>query len=163
RLKQAGAIILGKTNTPEFASGPNTLNVVFGATRNPWSLERSAGGSSGGSAVALACGLTPLASGGGLGGSLRGPASLWGGGGVPMYRAGWTSESFLVSGPMARTVADTALMLAATAGPDDRVPISLDAPGSDFETIEMGNLAGLRVAWSADLGVARVDPEVARL
>src|SRR5262245_23131923 len=76
RLKQAGAIVIGKTNTPEFAAGPNTLNVLFGGTRNPWNLEHSAGGSSGGSAVALACGLAPLASGGDLGGSLRIPASL---------------------------------------------------------------------------------------
>jgi amidase len=170
RMKQAGAIVLGKTNTPEFAAGPNTLNVLFGGTRNPWSLERSAGGSSGGSAVALACGMVPLASGGDLGGSLRIPASLCGvvgyrtsPGRVPMYPYGWTSNPFLVTGPMARTVADTALMLAATAGPDDRVPISLDEPGATFEHAAEGDVRGLKVAWSADLGVSRVDPEVARI
>ena len=170
RLKQAGAIVLGKTNTPEFAAGPNTLNVLFGATRNPWSLERSAGGSSGGSAVALACGMVPLASGGDLGGSLRIPASVCGvvgfrtsPGRVPMHPYGWTSNPFLVTGPMARTVADTALMLAATAGPDDRVPISLDEPGAVFEHAAEGDVHGLRVAWSPDLGVSRVDPEVARI
>jgi amidase len=170
RLKQAGAIVLGKTNTPEFAAGPNTLNVLFGGTRNPWKLEHSAGGSSGGSAVALACGLVPLASGGDLGGSLRIPASLCGvvgyrtsPGRIPMYPYGWTSDPFLVSGPMARTVADTALMLAAMAGPDDRVPISLDEPGSAFEHAAEGDVRGLRIAWSSDLGVSRVDPEVARI
>ena len=83
RLKQAGAIVIGKTNTPEFAAGPNTVNVLFGATRNPWNLERSAGGSSGGSAVALACGLMPLATGGDLGGSLRIPAERLRGGRLP--------------------------------------------------------------------------------
>jgi amidase len=170
RLKQAGAIVIGKTNTPEFAAGPNTLNVLFGATHNPWNLARSAGGSSGGSAVALACGLTPLASGGDLGGSLRIPASLCGvvgfrtsPGRVPMYPTAWTSEPFLVSGPMARTVADTALMLAATAGPDDRVPISLDDPGAFFEYAAEGEIRGLRIAWSPDLGISRVDPEVAQI
>src|SRR6202008_1821354 len=78
RLRQAGAIIIGKTNTPEFAAGPNTVNTLFGATRNPWSLERSAGGSSGGSEVALVCGMAPLAQGSDLGGSLRIPGSLCG-------------------------------------------------------------------------------------
>jgi amidase len=170
RLKQAGAVVVGKTNTPEFAAGPNTLNALFGATRNPWSLERSAGGSSGGSAVALACGLAPLANGGDLGGSLRIPASVCGvvgfrtsPGRVPMYPSAWTSESFLVVGPMARTVRDVALMLSVTAGPDDRVPISLDEPGAVFEHAAEGSVRGLRVAWSPDLGVGRVDPEVARI
>lgn len=167
RLKQAGAIVVGKTNTPEFAAGPNTLNALFGATRNPWDLERSAGGSSGGSAVALACGMAPLANGGDLGGSLRIPASVCGvvgfrpsPGRVPMYPSAWTSESFLVVGPMARTVRDVGLMLAATAGPDDRVPISLDEPGTVFEAAAEGGVRGLRLAWSADLGISRVDPEV---
>lgn len=170
RLKRAGAILIGKTNTPEFAAGPNTLNALFGATRNPWNLERSAGGSSGGSAVALACGMTPLATGGDLGGSLRIPASVCGvvgfrtsPGRVPMYPSSWTSESFLVVGPMARTVRDVGLMLSATAGPDDRVPISLDESGAVFETAAEGGVKGLRVAWSPDLGVSRVDPEVARI
>lgn len=170
RLKRAGAIVLGKTNTPEFAAGPNTLNSLFGATRNPWDLERSAGGSSGGSAVALACGLAPLAQGGDLGGSLRIPASLCGvigfrtsPGRIPMYPSGWTSDPFLVTGPMARTVADTALMLSVMAGPDDRVPISLDEPGAAFETAAEGGVRGLRVAWSPDLRIGRVDPEVAQI
>jgi amidase len=170
RLKRAGAIVIGKTNTPEFAAGPNTLNALFGATRNPWSLERSAGGSSGGSAVALACGMTTLANGGDLGGSLRIPASVCGvvgfrpsPGRVPMYPSAWTSETFLVVGPMARTVRDIGLMLAATAGPDERVPISLDEPGEVFERAAEGGVRGLRIAWSPDLGMARVDPDVARV
>lgn len=168
RLRQAGAIVVGKTNTPEFGAGPNTLNKLFGATRNPWNLERSAGGSSGGSAVALACGLAPLAQGSDLGGSLRIPASLCGvvgfrtsPGRVPMYPVGWTSDSFQVAGPMARTVRDVALMLSIMAGPDPRVPISLDEPGAVFADAAQGGVKGLRIAWSADLGVGNVDPEVA--
>jgi amidase len=167
RLKQAGAIIFGKTNTPEFGSGPNTLNVLFGGTRNPWDLERSAGGSSGGAAVALACGLGPLAQGSDLGGSLRIPASLCGvigfrtsPGRIPIYPKGWTSDPFSVTGPMARTVRDTALMLSVMAGPDDRVPTSLDEPGVVFADAAEGGVSGLRIGWSPDLGIGRVDPEV---
>jgi amidase len=170
RLRQAGAIIVGKTNTPEFGAGPNTLNKLFGATRNPWNLERSAGGSSGGSAVALACGMAPLAQGSDLGGSLRIPASVCGvvgfrtaPGRIPRHAAGWTGDPFSVVGPMARTVRDTALMLSVMAGPDARVPISLDEPGAVFEGAAEGGVRGLRVAWSPDLGVGRVDSEVASL
>ena len=178
RLKQAGAIILGKTNTPEFGAGPNTLNALFGATRNPWDLERSAGGSSGGAAVALACGLGPLAQGSDLGGSLRIPASVCGvigfrtsPGRIPVWPGGWTSNPFSVTGPMARSVRDVALMLSVMAGPDDRVSISLDEPGDVFERAADGELASIarvagrppRVAWSHDLGIGVVDPEVSRL
>ncbi|MCC6177052.1 MAG: amidase [Chloroflexi bacterium] len=170
RLKAAGAIVVGKTNTPEFGAGPNTVNVLFGATRNPWNLERSAGGSSGGAAVALACGLGPIAEGSDLGGSLRIPASLCGvvgfrtsPGRVPAYPGGWTSNPFSVTGPMARTVRDAALMLSVVAGPDDRVPISLDEPGAVFEDAAEGDVHGLRIAWSRDLGLGPVDPEVAQI
>ena len=178
RLKAAGAIVLGKTNTPEFGAGPNTLNALFGATRNPWDLERSAGGSSGGAAVALACGLGPIAQGSDLGGSLRIPASVCGvigfrtsPGRIPVWPSGWTSNMFSVTGPMARTVRDTALMLSVVAGPDDRVPISLDEPGEAFERAADGELFSIarepgrpsRVAWSPDLGVGVVEPEVARI
>ncbi|MGE3268416.1 MAG: amidase [Chloroflexota bacterium] len=170
RVRQAGAIIVGKTNTPEFGAGPNTLNALFGATRNPWNLERSAGGSSGGSAAALAAGLSPLAQGSDLGGSLRIPASLCGvvgfrtsPGRVPYFPTGWTSDQFMVAGPMARTVRDVALMLSVMAGPDARVPISLDEPGSIFEHAADGEIGQLRIAWSADLGVGQVEVEVARL
>jgi amidase len=170
RLRQAGAIILGKTNTPEFGAGPNTLNALFGATRNPWSLERSAGGSSGGSAVALACGMAPLAQGSDLGGSLRIPASVNGvvgfrtaPGRIPSHLHGWSSNPFSVVGPMARTVRDTALMLSVMAGPDDRIPISLDEPGAVFEDAAEGEVRGLKIAWSPDLGVGVADAEVSRI
>jgi amidase len=167
RLRQAGAIIIGKTNTPEFAAGANTTNALFGSTRNPWALDRSPGGSSGGSAAALAAGLGPLATGGDLGGSLRIPASLCGvvgfrpsPGRVPSWPSAWTSEPFVVLGPMARTVTDTALLLSVMAGPDDRVPISLETPGRQFERAAEGGVDGLRVAWSADLGGGPVEPAV---
>jgi amidase len=178
RLVAAGAIVVGKTNTPEFGAGPNTLNALFGATRNPWDLARSAGGSSGGAAVALACGLGPLAQGSDLGGSLRIPASVCGAigfrtspGRIPVWPAGWTTNLFSVSGPMARTVRDTALMLSVMAGPDDRVPISLDEPGGAFAPLAEDDapgraldwLRGKRVAWSPTLGVGLVEPEVERL
>jgi amidase len=170
RLKQAGAIITGKTNTPEFGAGPNTVNALFGATRNPWDLARSAGGSSGGSAAALVCGFAPLASGSDLGGSLRIPAGLCGAvgfrpspGRVPTYPSNWSSDPFIVSGPMARTVGDIALMLAAMAGPDDRVPISLEEPGEVFEHAAEGPVRGVRIGWSPGLGITRVDPEVAEM
>ena len=118
RLRAAGAIVLGKTNTPEFAFGPNTVNAVFGATRNPWNLALSAGGSSGGSAAALATGMCPIAQGTDLGGSLRGPAALCGVVGfrttpglIPRYPEVLAWDSYSVEGPMARTVGDAALML----------------------------------------------------
>src|SRR5207247_7717538 len=135
RLRAAGAIVIGKTNTPEFAFGPNTVNAVFGATRNPWNLTLTSGGSSGGSAVALATGMCPLAEGTDLGGSLRGPAAYCGVVGfrttpglVPRYPdvLGW--DSYSVEGPMARTISDTALMLSVMSGPaDDRAPMSYES------------------------------------
>src|SRR3989449_3282334 len=133
RLKAAGAIVLGKTNTPEFAFGPNTVNAVFGATRNPWNLALSAGGSSGGSAAALATGMCPIAHGTDLGGSLRGPAALCGVVGfrttpglIPRYPEVLAWDSYSVEGPMARTVGDAALMLSVMAGADERSPISYE-------------------------------------
>src|SRR5262249_20989134 len=131
RLRAAGAIVIGKTNTPEFAFGPNTVNAVFGATRNPWDLSRTSGGSSGGSAAALATGMCPIAEGTDLGGSLRGPASFCGVVGfrttpglIPRHPSVLAWDSYSVEGPMARTVADTALALSVMAGPDDRAPLS---------------------------------------
>src|SRR5207245_5006969 len=132
RLKAAGAIVVGKTNTPEFGAGGNTFNAVFGATRNPWNPALTCGGSSGGAAVALATGMGPLAQGSDTGGSLRTPASFCGvigfrtsPGVVPVYPTPLAWDTYSVAGPMARTVGDTALMLAAVAGPDDRAPISI--------------------------------------
>src|ERR1700689_4493373 len=129
RMAQAGAISLGKTNTPEFGVGSHTVNPVFGATRNPYHLGRSAGGSSGGAAAALAARLICLADGGDLGGALRNPASfcnVFGPRPAPGRVPGWplsdVADQLGVCGPMARTVADTALLLAVLAGPDPRVP-----------------------------------------
>jgi amidase len=169
RLRAAGAIVLGKTNTPEFAFGPNTVNTVFGATRNPWDLTRSAGGSSGGSAAALATGMVPLAEGSDLGGSLRGPAAFCGVVGfrttpglIPRYPSALAWDSYSVEGPMARTVADTALMLSVMAGPDDRAPLSYDV---DTRLLTAATRApgvkGWRMAWTLDLGgLVLVDDEV---
>jgi Asp-tRNA(Asn)/Glu-tRNA(Gln) amidotransferase A subunit family amidase len=170
RVRRAGAIILGKTNTPEFGSKGVTDNQIFGPTRNPWRLDRIAGGSSGGAGAALAAGLGPLAEGSDLAGSIRIPAAMCGVvglkptvGRVARYPAvnAWTSFSCV--GPMARTVRDAALLLSVMAGPDERDPQSLPATGEDFARAADGGIAGLRVAWSADLGYAAVDAEVRRL
>jgi amidase len=170
RMRDAGAITLGKTNVPEFAAGSNTFNTVFGATRNPYDLTRSAGGSSGGAAAALACGMHPLADGSDMGGSLRNPASFCNvvgfrpsPGRVPTWpeQAAWATMA--VQGPLARTVADAALLLSVLAGPDPRSPIALEEPGPSFRRPLERDLTGLRVAWSADLGGAvPVDPAVTR-
>ena len=171
RLKAAGAIVLGKTNTPEFAFGPNTVNDVFGATRNPWNLALSAGGSSGGSAAALATGMCPIAQGTDLGGSLRGPAALCGVVGfrttpglIPRYPEVLAWDSYSVEGPMARTVGDTALMLSVMAGPADaRSPMNYGADTKPFlAAVKQPSVKGSRIAWSPDLGgVVTVDPEIA--
>jgi amidase len=172
RMTHAGAISLGKTNVPEFGAGSHTVNPVFGATRNPYDLSRSAGGSSGGAAAALAARMICLADGGDLGGSLRNPASFCNVVGLrpsPGRVPGWplddVSDQLGVSGPMARTVADTALLLAVLAGPDPRVPLALDQPPpavadpAQVPALLTRDLRGLRVAWSPDLGLP-VEPEV---
>ena len=138
RLKAAGAIVVGKTNTPEFGVGSHTFNEVFGATRNPWALDRSAGGSSGGAGAALAAGLMPIADGSDHGGSIRNPASFNNVVGlrptpglVPDSGSSATSgTSPSVLGPMARTVGDLALMLTAISGPDPRSPLSHGDPAA---------------------------------
>jgi amidase len=169
RLRAAGAIVVGKTNTPEFAFGPNTVNAVFGATRNPWNLALTAGGSSGGSAAALAAGMCPLAEGTDLGGSLRGPASHCGVVGfrttpglIPRYPSTLAWDTYSVEGPMARTVGDTALMLSVMAGADDRSPISYDVDTREFpRAARAPSVKGWRVAWTPDLGgLVLVDREV---
>ncbi len=167
RLKQAGTIVIGKTNTPEFGAGSQTYNPVFGATLNPYDLSKTCGGSSGGAAVALACGMLPLADGSDMGGSLRNPASFCNvvglrpsPGRVPHWptETGWFTLS--VDGPMARTVQDVALMLSAIAGPDPRSPIALNEPGSLFARPLERDFKGVRVAWSRNLGGLPVDPRV---
>jgi amidase len=171
RLRAAGAIVMGKTNTPEFAFGPNTVNAVFGATRNPWNPALSSGGSSGGSAAALATGMCPIAQGTDLGGSLRGPAALCGVVGfrttpglIPRYPEVLAWDSYSVEGPMARTVGDTALLLSVMAGPaDDRAPMNYATDGKAFRAaVTRPSVKGLRVAWTPDMaGLVAVDPEIA--
>lgn len=168
RLRKAGAIILGKTNTPEFAAGASTFNRVFGATRNPWNLNFNSGGSSGGAAAAVAAGLGPLAQGNDLGGSLRIPASFCGvvglrpsPGRVPSVPNALLWEPFSVEGPMARTVGDIALMLEVISGPDDRSPLSLPEEKNGFlRAVKNPSIRGFKVAWGGDLGLTPVDPEV---
>ena len=167
RLKEAGAIILGKTNTPEFGLKMLTDNLIFGITRNPWNLDRSPGGSSGGAAAAVATGLGPLAAGNDGGGSIRIPSSCCGVfgikpqlGRVPRYPIFHGAEILTHEGPIARTVRDAALMLDIMAGPHWGDVYSLPpSPVSFLASIE-GGVRGLRIAWSPDLGYARVDPEV---
>lgn len=171
RLKAAGAIVIGKTNTPEFGAGINATNKVYGTTLNPWDPTMTSGGSSGGAAAALATGLGPLAEGSDLGGSLRIPASFCGvigfrttPGLIPKYPTAWAWDGFSVTGPMARTVPDTALMLSVMAGPDDLAPMSLPHTGASFLETTGGDCKGLRAAWSPDLGgICKVDPEVSRI
>jgi amidase len=168
RIRRAGVVVIGKTNVPEFAAGSHTFNRVFGTTRNPVDPTRSAGGSSGGAAAALAAGMIPLADGSDMGGSLRNPASFCGVvglrpslGRVPSWPTDNLWETTSVSGPMGRTVGDVALLLSAIAGPDRRVPTALGDAGPAFAPPVTGSLRGLRVAWSPDLGGAfEVDADV---
>jgi amidase len=166
RARAAGAILLGKTNTPEFGAGSQTFNPVFGTTLNPYDTTKTCGGSSGGAAVALACGMLPIADGTDMGGSLRNPASFCNivgmrpsPGRVPSSpaRMGWSTLS--VDGPMGRSVADVALLLSAIAGPDRRSPIALADPGYTFAARLARDFKGTRVAWWQDLGFP-VDPRV---
>lgn len=166
RLQTAGAVTVGKTNTPEFGAGSQTFNPVFGATVNPYDRTKTVGGSSGGAAAALAAGMLPIADGSDMGGSLRNPASFCNvvgfrvsPGRVPSYpkEAAWSHLS--VEGPMARTVQDVALMLQAIAGPDPRSPISLQDPPALFARSLDVNLDKLRVAWAPTLGLP-VEPDV---
>lgn len=168
RLREAGVVRVGKTNVPEFAAGSHTFNPVFGLTRNPYRLDRSAGGSSGGAAAALAAGLVPIAEGSDMGGSLRNPAAFCNvvglrptPGRVPTHPAQLGFATLSVQGPMGRTVADVALGLSVLAGPDRRVPISLDDAGAPFASALPEDVRGLRVAWTPDLGgLVSVDDEV---
>jgi amidase len=196
RLRRAGAIVVGKTNTPEFGAGSQTFNPVFGATRNPYDTSRTAGGSTGGGAAAVAAGMLPFADGSDMGGSLRNPASFCNviglrptPGRVPELPADDAWDALSVSGPIARTVADLALLLGALAGPDPRAPLSLAAlpplepspsralvpprPAGRPLPLERSrppvrplglelsrSLERVRVAWSRDLGGLPIAPEV---
>jgi len=170
RLGAAGAITIGKTNTPEFGAGSQTFNAVFGATRNPYDLSKTCGGSSGGAAVALACGMLPIADGSDLGGSLRNPANFCNvvgfrptPGRVPAYPTDDAWDTMSVLGPMARSVEDAAFLLAAMAGPDPRAPVTLDAPGRAFAGALKRDFRKVRVAWSQDLGGLPVDARIRRV
>lgn len=166
RLKAAGAILVGKTNTPAFGHLGVTQNLLFGVTRNPWNPDRTPGGSSGGAGAAVAAGMAPLAIGTDGGGSIRIPAAFSGifglkpsFGRVPVYpfSGAWSLSH---AGPMTRTVRDAALMLSEMAGPDERDLFSLPGGKADFARALKGDPTGLRVAWSPTLGYATVDPEV---
>jgi Asp-tRNA(Asn)/Glu-tRNA(Gln) amidotransferase A subunit family amidase len=169
RLKAAGAIILGKTTTPEFGFKGVTDSPATGITRNPWHLERTPGGSSGGAGVAVATCMGPLAVGTDGGGSIRIPSSFCGiyglkphVGRVPVYPASATGD-LSHAGPMTRTVRDAALMLNTIAGADDRDRFSLPTSHPDYLKAVEGDIRGLRVAWSPDLGFAIVDPQVKQI
>lgn len=171
RLKAAGTVMLGKTNVPEFGLVAVTVNTVFGPARNPWDTSLTTGGSSGGAAAGLAAGFGPLAVGNDGGGSIRVPSSLCGTfgikphfGRIPSYPHivhGW--ETMNCEGPMARTVADAALMLNVMAGPDERDRHSLPATGTDFLERLGDGVKGLKVAYTRNLATTAVDPEVAEL
>ncbi len=167
RIKRAGAITIGKTNTPEFGAGSQTFNKVFGATKNPYDLTKTCGGSSGGAAVALACGMIPIATGSDTGGSLRNPAAFCdivgfrpSPGRVPLAAKGLAWSTLSVTGPMARNVGDLALLLSVMAGPDARCPISIEEPGSRFAERLDRNFKGVRVAFFKDLGGVPFDRRI---
>ena len=165
RIRAAGAITCGKTNTPELGAGSQTFNSVFGATRNPYDVTKTCGGSSGGAAVALSCGMVPIADGSDTGGSLRNPAAFCNvvglrpsPGRVPGNSSSWSPLS--VSGPMARSVADVALFLSAIAGHDPTSPLSIMEDGGQFRAPLERAFKGVRVAWWRGLGSMPFEPEI---
>jgi amidase len=167
RMRRAGAIIIGKTNVPEFGAGSQTFNKVFGATRNPYDLRKTCGGSSGGAAVSLACGLAPVVSGTDTGGSLRNPAAFCNVigfrpsvGRVPNPKAAFAWSTLSTSGCLGRSVADLAYVLSTIAGPDPRSPLSINEPGELFARPLERSFKGVRVAWFKDLGGVPFDPFV---
>jgi amidase len=168
RLRQAGALIIGKTNTPEFGAGSNTFNNIFGTTRNPYNLQKTVGGSSGGAAAALATRMLPIADGSDMGGSLRNPAAFCNVvgfrpsmGRVPSWPSTLTWQSRMgIEGPMARNVNDLGLMLSAIAGPDQRDPISIVEPPGQFANFSQKDFKGSRIGWTPDLGMLTVAREV---
>jgi amidase len=164
RIRAAGAITIGKTNTPEFGAGSQTFNPIFGSTKNPYDISKTCGGSSGGAAVALACGMIPIADGSDTGGSLRNPASFCNvvgfrpsPGRVPSDSCSWSPLS--VSGPLARNVTDLALFFSAIAGPDPHSPLSLDDGPNGATRSLARDFDGVRVAWWTGLGGIPFEPE----
>ena len=168
RIRQSGAITIGKTNTPEFGAGSHTFNTIFGATKNPYDVTRSCGGSSGGAAVGLACGMMPIADGSDTGGSLRNPGAFCNvvgfrpsPGRVATDGASWSPLS--VSGPMARSVADVALFLSVLAGNDLRSPLSINEDPAQFARPLGRDFKGVRVGWWRGLGGIPFELEVRRV
>ena len=167
RLRAAGAITIGKTNTPEFGAGSQTFNKVFGATRNPYDLSKTSGGSSGGAAAAVACGMLPFADGSDLAASLRNPGNYCNvvgfrptPGRVPNAGGANVWDSLAVLGAIGRTVADTALLLSAMAGPDPRIPLSQPEPGRTFARPLGRSFRRVKIAWTGDFGGLPMDPRV---
>jgi len=167
RMRRAGAIIIGKTNTPEFGAGSQTFNKVFGATHNPYDLTKTCGGSSGGAAVSLAGGLAPVVSGSDTGGSLRNPAAFCNVvgfrpsiGRVPNPKAAFAWSTQSTSGCLGRSVADLAFVLSTIAGPDPRAPLSISEPGEHFARPLDRSFKGVRVAWFKNLGGVPFDTRV---
>jgi len=167
RFAKAGALALGKSNTPEFGAGSQTFNEVFGATKNPYDVSKTCGGSSGGGAVSLACGFAPIVDGSDSGGSLRNPAAFCNVVGMrpapgrfatAAQGNAWSTIS--VQGPMARTVSDVALLMSALTGPDPRCPISISEPASRFAGNLERNFKGARVAWFKNMGGIPFDPRI---
>jgi len=170
RLSAQGVITLGKTNTPEFGAGSQTFNKVFGATRNPYDLAKTCGGSSGGAAVAVACGMLPFADGGDLAASLRNPGNYCNVVGfrptptrVPAWPEGNAWNTLSVLGPIARTVEDCAFILSGMAGPDARSPTTIAESGDIFLRSLRRNFKKTRIAWSKDLGGLPVEPQVTKV
>jgi amidase len=166
-MRRAGAILVGKTNTPEFGAGSQTFNTVFGATRNPYDLGKTCGGSSGGAAVALACGMVPVASGSDAGGSLRNPAAFCNIAGfrpsigrVPNPKVSLAWQTLTTYGCLGRSVGDLAFALSTIAGPDPNTPLAIDEPGELFARPLGRSFKGTRVAWFKDLGGVPFDPRV---
>jgi aspartyl-tRNA(Asn)/glutamyl-tRNA(Gln) amidotransferase subunit A len=169
RLKEAGAVLIGRTNSPEFGWKGATDNLVFGTTRNPWNTDRTPGGSSGGASAAVAAGMGPVGIGTDGGGSIRIPAAFCGlfgikasFGRVPNYPA-TTVDSLRHKGPLTRTVGDAALVLDVIAGPDDRDSLSLPADTISYSEVLEEGISGWKIAYSPDMGFGEVDPEVAAL
>ena len=167
RIRRAGAVTVGKTNTPEFGAGSQTFNKVFGATRNPFDLTKTCGGSSGGAAVALACGMVPVATGSDMGGSLRNPAAFCNvvgfrpsPGRVPNPKASFAWSTLSTSGCLGRSVADLAFVLSTIAGPDAGSPLSIQEPGQVFARPLERSFKDVRIAWFKDLGGQPFDAQV---